>query len=127
MPHLWALPTALVFGAGGSALSLYAFVSPGGAARIFGLDIEKSNSASSNDLALQWVRIFGGRNLAIGLAIFAFYLQRMPRAVGTLLLCITAAGTVGTVVTGLWGVTDKAWGHAVGTTVLGLTGWALVM
>lgn len=129
MPHPWALPTALVFTAFGNILSIYTFASPLAAARMFGLDLgpHSGDQSSSGNKALRFVPVFGGRNLAIGLAIFAFYWQQMPRAMGTLLLCCTAAGIVDIVVTALWGIKGKAWTHAIGTVIMGLSGWGMMM
>ncbi|MCJ1303323.1 hypothetical protein MMC08_006131 [Hypocenomyce scalaris] len=129
MPHPWAVPLALLFASYGTALSLYTFISPLAAARLIGLDLEPptiSVSPPPGDLALRFVPLFGGRNLAVGLAILAFYWQRMPRAMGTVLICCAAAGVVDTVVMGVWGMAGKAWGHAVGTAVMGVTGWGLM-
>ena len=51
----------------------------------------------------------------------------MPKAMGTVLICCTAAGIVDTLVMALWGMEGKALGHGVGTVVMGLTGWGLMM
>ncbi|MCJ1258893.1 hypothetical protein MMC24_006727 [Lignoscripta atroalba] len=126
MPHPWALPAALIFGTYGSALSIYTFLSPLPAARLFGLDISPSFSPRENP-AHGFVPVFGGRNLALGLMILAFYMQRMPRAVGTVLMCMTAAGTVDTVVMALWGMEGKAWVHGIGTVMMGMVGWGLLV
>ncbi len=129
MPHPWALRTALLFTTFGNVLSIYTFVSPLAAARMFGLDLEPSvgDQPSSENKALLFVPVFGGRNLAIGLAIFVFYWRRMPKAMGTLLLCCTVAGFVDIVVTGAWGMQGKAWTHATGTAIMGLSGWGMMM
>lgn len=128
MPHPWALATALVFTTFGNILSIYALASPLTAARMFGLDLgpRSSDQSPSGNQALRFVPVFGGRNLAIGLATYAFYWQQMPRAMGMLLLCCTVAGIVDTVVMGLWGMKGKAWTHAVGTVIMGLSGWGMM-
>ena len=128
-PHPWALPTAIIWNLAGIALGLYTFVSPLSAAHIFGLDLANITGAESlsNNVSLRMVPVFGGRNIAIGVAFFALYWQRMPKAMATLLLSLMVSGTVDTVVTGTWGPSDKAWTHALGSAVLGLCGWGLLM
>ena len=95
---------------------------------MFGLDLEPSHRdhSTSDNIALRFVPVFGGRNLAVGLAVYAFYWQEMPRAMGTLLLSLTAAGIVDTIVTSLWGMKGKAWTHAIGTVIMGLSGWGMM-
>lgn len=128
MSQPWAIPAALFFATVGSSLGIYAFISPLAAARMHGIELEHSasGSPSSNRAAVHLVTVFGGRNLASGLTMLALYWQQMPKALGTMLLCTVAAGVVDTVVTSRWGTKQKAWGHAIGTTILGLTGWALM-
>lgn len=126
MPHPLALPTALLFLGSGTILSLYTFISPIAAARIYGIDLQQS-TGNPPDADYRFVPVFGGRNLALGLATFAFYWQGMPRAMGTLLLCLTVTGMVDIVVTSLWGMKDKAWTHAAGTVIVGLAGWGMLV
>ena len=96
---------------------------------MFGLDLEPSphDPTSSENKALQFVPIFGGRNLALGLATYVFYWRRMFRAMGVLLLCCMAAVIVDTVATGFGGMKGKAWTHGIGTVVMGLSGWGLLV
>ncbi|MCJ1391813.1 hypothetical protein MMC18_004680 [Xylographa bjoerkii] len=128
-PHPWALPTAIIFNLSGIALGLYTFFSPLSAARMFGLDLAHpaGGESLSDNVSLRMVPVFGGRNIAIGVAFFVLYWQRMPKAMGTLLLSLMVSGTVDTAVTGIWGPADKAWTHALGSAVLGLCGWGLLM
>jgi len=131
MPHPWIQFTALIYASFGILLGLYTFISPISAALLFGIDLASppSNPATppfTNNPAIHFVRVFGGRNLAIGLAVFAFYWQRMPRAIGTLLLCCTACGVVDTVVTGAWATRGSALVHAVGAGVMGAVGWGMM-
>ena len=93
-----------------------------------GFDLERSDGGStlSENPALQSVPLFGGRNLAIALAMFVFYSQRMPKALGILLLCCIVSGTVDTVVTSSLSMDGSAWTHAIGTVVLGSMGWILL-
>ena len=99
---------ALILDAHGSALSFYGFISPVAAARLFGMDLERSAEIPADQVDVRFVDAFGGRNLALRLAILAFYWQRMPRAMGTTLPCAAVSGVVDTVVTGSWGPLDKA-------------------
>jgi len=51
----------------------------------------------------------------------------MPQAMATLLLCCAAAGIVDTVVTGLWEIEGKAWTHAIGSVIMGLSRWGMML
>lgn len=66
------------------------------------------------------------RNLAIGVAKFFFYWQRIPEALGTLLLCLMVSGSIDTIITARYGQKQSAWTHAIGAAVMGFTGWALL-
>lgn len=130
MPHPWALPLALIFTTYGSALGIYTFINPVAAARLHGVDIEhpaRTTSSSFGNPAIPIVTVFGGRGLATGVALFALYWQGMSEAMGILMLSLTVAGVVDTVVVARQGPKNKAWTHVVGTAVMGLTGWGLVM
>lgn len=96
MSPLGALRAALLLAVYACLLSLYTFISPLGAARLYGLDLESSVSASSTpeNLAVRFAPVFGGRNFALGLAILTFHWQRMPRAIGTVLTCCMVEGSV---------------------------------
>lgn len=125
MPNPWVLRLALLFALYAILLSVYILVSPLPAIQLFGLDPYASASLSPSPL-VPFITVFGGRNLALGLAMLAFYWRGMHRAMGTVLICCTVSGTVDTVVMSLWGMEGKALGHGVGCLVLGLTGWALL-
>ena len=125
MPNPWVLRFALLFTLYATLLSLYILISPLPAIQLFGLNPYASASNTPSSL-VPFITIFGGRNLAIGLAMLAFYWQGMYRAMGTVLICCTVSGAVDTVVMSLWGLEGKALGHGVGCLVLGLTGWALL-
>jgi len=129
MPYTWAPFGSLVWAAWGTGLSFYAFASPREAAALFGIDLRSDvavSPSSTDALALQFVRIWAGRNLIIGLAIFAFQFKRMFKAAGILWLCCLAGGVTDIVVTSQWGMNGKAWVHAFGATVMGLVGWGLL-
>ena len=122
MLHPWLPHAALLLTLSSTAVSFYTFVSPVAAARNHGFDL---NSAKTP--AVVFVPIFGGRNLAIALAMFAFYWRRRPKAIGTVLLCCTASAVVDTVVTSQWGMEGMVWQHVIGAGVLGALGLALVV
>jgi hypothetical protein len=88
MPPFWVLPLALLFNAAGSALGIYTFISPLAAARMHGIELDSPVDSSPGGPALPFVSIFGDRILAIEVAMFSFYWQRMHGALGTLLLCL---------------------------------------
>ncbi|MCJ1471778.1 hypothetical protein MMC13_000419 [Lambiella insularis] len=130
MPHPWALRSALIFTAYGTALGLYAFINPRSAARLYGVDIQPSLdtiATHEEQSAVPFVFAFAGRTLAVGAALFVFYWQQMPRAMGILLLCLTVGGAVDVGVTSSWGLEGKALVHGVGAVVMGLTGWGLLV
>jgi hypothetical protein len=81
---------------------------------------------SGSEQALPFVVVFGGLNLAIGIAMFSFYWQRMPEALGTFLLCLMVSGSMDTVIAARYGQNQSAWTHAIGTAVMEFTGWALL-
>ena len=128
MSRHWPLAAAFFFAVSGGILAIAAFVSPQAAARNFGIDVTKSANdiASSDNPAILFVRIFGGRNLAVTVAIFAFHWQRMYRAMGILLLCSTVSGVNDIVVTSQHGMKGALLTHAIGTLMLGLAGWGLL-
>ena len=125
MPNPWVLRLALLFALYATLLSVYILVSPLPAIQLFGLNPHASASLAPSSL-VPFITVFGGRNLAIGLAMLVFYWQGMHEAMGTVLICCTVSGAVDTVVMSLWGMEGKALGHGVGSLVLGLTGWALL-
>lgn len=125
MPNPWVLRLALLFTLYATLLSVYLIVSPLPAIQLFGLDPYSLASPSPTSL-VPFITIFGGRNLAVGLAMLVFYWQGMYRAMGTVLICCTVSGAVDTVVMSVWGMEGKALGHGVGCLVLGLTGWGLL-
>ena len=125
MPNPWVLRLALLFTLYATLLSVYILVSPLPAIQLFGLNPYASASLSASSV-VPFITVFGGRNLAIGLAMLAFYWQGMYRAMGKVLICCTVSGAVDTVVMSLWGMEGKALEHGVGCLVLGLTGWALL-
>lgn len=125
MPQPWVISLALLFALYATLLSVYILAAPLPAIRLFGLDPYTPANISSSS-PIPFITIFGGRNLAIGLAMLAFYWQRMYRAMGTILICCTVSGAVDTVVMTLWGMEGKALGHGVGCLILGLTGWGLL-
>lgn len=125
MPNPWVLRLALLFALYATFLSVYILISPLPAIQLFGLNPYASASLPSSSL-VPFITVFGGRNLALVLAMLAFYWQEMHRAMGMVLVCCTVSGAVDTVVMSLWGLEGKALGHGVGCLVLGLTGWALL-
>ena len=120
---------ALLLAAGSVLVSIHTFMSPLSAARMHGFDLGHSDCGATlvNNSALRFVPVFGGRNLAIALAMVSFYWQRNPKALGTLLACCTVSGIVDTVVTTHVGMEGCAWNHVTGTAVLGSLGCALLM
>ena len=127
MLHPWFLHAALLVALFSVAVSLHTFVSPLAAARNHGFDLGSSSAAGGPGAGLAFVPIFGGRNLAVALAMFAFYWQRWPKALGTVLLCCTVSAVVDVVVTSRWGMEGMAWQHVGGAVVLGVVGWGLVV
>lgn len=125
MPNPWVIRLALLFALYATLLSVYILISPLPAIQLFGLNPYASAGLAPSSL-VPFITIFGGRNLATGLAILACYWQGMYRAMGTVLICCTVSGAIDTVVMSLWGLEGKALGHGVGCLVLGLTGWALL-
>jgi hypothetical protein len=73
-----------------------------------------------------FVPIFGGRDLAPALAMFAFYWQQRLKAIGTVLLCCPVSAFVDTVVTSQWGIEGMAWQHAIGGGLLGYLSLGLI-
>jgi len=94
MHPFWAPPLALIFSTFGTVLGIYAFILPLSAARQHGFGLP-----TNADLDFNY--IFGGRNIAVGLMMYAFYFQRHFKAMGTVLLCIMFSGVVDAVVSGL--------------------------
>lgn len=72
MPNPWALRLALLFALYATFLIVYILISPLPIIQLFGLDLYASASLALSPLVL-FITVFGGRNLAIGLAMLAFY------------------------------------------------------
>ena len=85
-------------------------LSPLVAAEIFGLPQTK---AQRQDTA--FLRVLGGRNLAIGLMGLTLAYQDDLKAVGSVLLCLVVPGTLDSVIIWRQGTRSAAWGHIFGT------------
>ena len=70
--------------------------------------------------------VFGSRNIAIGLAVLAFYWQGTYREEGLVLICCMVSDAVDTIMISLRGKEGKALAHGVGCVVLELTRWELL-
>ena len=136
MPIPWASTGSLIYAAAGTLLGLYGLVNPYEGAALFGIDLRRYRSASSTSsssissadiLAPQIFRLWGARNIALGLAVFAFHWQRMPKAAGITWLCCTTAGSTDIMVTCQYGTAGSAWVHAIGTGFMAMVGWAMLM
>ncbi len=119
---------ALLLAVGTVLVSINTFVSPLSAARMHGFDLERPDGGSTllENPSIRFVPIFGGRNLAIALAMFSFYWQRNSKALGTLLICCIVSATVDIVVTNHVGIAETAWIHVIGAGVLGVLGLMLL-
>ena len=122
MLHPWLPHAAFLLALASTAVSISTFVAPLTAARNHGFDLETAESPT-----LAFVPIFGGRNLAVALTMFAFYWQRRTKALGTVLLCCTASAVVDAVVTSQWGTEGMAWQHVIGAVVLATLGLGMVV
>lgn len=118
MPSNWVLNTALFFTAYCILLSIYIFIFPLQAALLFGLD--------AGPASVPFIRVFAGRNLALGLATSALYVRGRLKEMGVVFACVFVAGSVDTVVVSLVGLPGKALGHGIGTIVLGFIAWKLM-
>ena len=130
----WLTRLALVLSTYSILLGLYTFIFPHSAASLYGLDIRKrvappdcQGSEEEEEVAALFVAVFGGRSVALGVAVVALYYQRMYRAMGTILLCCALGGVVDVVVCGFKGTDGKAVGHAIGLVIMTFLGWRLQM
>jgi hypothetical protein len=105
-----AKSTVILLGLTASSFGVTFLLSPLYAAESFGLPQTK---AQKQDTA--FLRVLGGRNLAIGLMGLALAYQRDFKAVGSILLCLVIPGTLDSVIIWRQGVRRAAWGHIFGT------------
>jgi hypothetical protein len=129
MPHPSLSHLAALLGTLTTLMSLYTFISPLAASCHHGFDLTPARATSASakvdaNAALIYVRLFGGRNLV--LALFAFYVQRRPKAMDTVLMCLVVGAAVDALVTRIEGVEGMVWQHVVGGLVFGGVGWGLV-
>ena len=101
MLHSWLPHAALLLTIASAAISFYTFTSSLAAARQYGFGLtfasaKISSGSSGSNTVLAFVPIFGGRNLALALAVLPFYWRRRPRAIGTVLLCCVSPAVADT-------------------------------
>jgi hypothetical protein len=121
MPPFWAPPLALIFSTFGTDLGIYAFRSR--------RSLPRANMAwTPTNTDLDFIYILSGRDIAIGLMMYAFYFQCHFKAMGTVLSRIMFPGVVDAVVSELseWGTSGEVLTHAVGRVGFGILGWGMM-
>ena len=73
MLHPWLPHAALLLAIGNTAVSIYTFISPIAASHYHGFSLTSTAAATGSNAALAFAPVFGGRNLTLALAMFAFY------------------------------------------------------
>jgi hypothetical protein len=113
---------AVLLGLAASSFGVTFLLSPLAAAESFGLpqtQVQKKDTT--------FLRILGGRNLAIGLMGLALVYQRDFKGVGTTFLCLVIPGTLDSVLIWRQGIRSAAWGHIMGTIVFVILGGYFVL
>src|ERR1700712_4998910 len=105
LPNI-AKSTAILLGLAASSFGVTFILSPLVAAESFGLPQTKTQRQDTT-----FLRVLGGRNLAIGLMGLALAYQRDTKALGTILLCLVIPGTLDSVIIWRQGIRSAAWGH----------------
>ena len=101
-----------ILGLTASSFGVAFILSPLVAAESFGLPQTKAQKQDTT-----FLRVLGGRNLAIGLMGLALAYQRDFKAVGSILLCLVIPGTLDAVIIWRRGTRSAAWAHILGTIV----------
>lgn len=112
-----AKATAILLGLAASSFGITFLLSPVAAAQSFGLPQSESQKRDTT-----FLRVLGGRNLAIGLMGLSLAYQGDFKGVGTVLLCLVIPGTLDSVIIRRKGVRSAAYSHVAGTMVFVVLG-----
>lgn len=112
-----AKSTVILLGLTASSFGVTFLLSPLQAAESFGLPQTKAQKQDTT-----FLRVLGGRNLAIGLMGITLAYQRDFKAVGSMLVCLIIPGALDSVIVWKRGVRAAAWGHIAGTTLFLILG-----